>query len=518
MKKLIYKYQFGLLVGALIALLASCTSSNTDATKKISTSNQAKTVAAPISLQGSAFAFEITKTDAGNNPMLPRDGSFKYYFFADRLFSDARDYNGFAWGSEYKYAAAGNQGKIFQQLKLQDGGANLEINIKTELIYLTASSGTFEINVDQNHSASGQLHYSHAGTFHATDGKLEMMEKGLPNSNLDFIFQSVDANQKNIDIKPGSKITMNFSDPHYAKFTLNNKVYETRDYQLVPIDAFNKRIQGTLNGDTPFDIQLHFDQFYTGQFDVDVGNGAFKAKGTFMSSRWIPVADYKIQGKFTDGLKYKSKHTKIDYPYSVYLPPNYESSKEKFPVIYLTDGQWVKEFHKAVESHHKNYIVVAIEQGPDDRRMKDYQLPGAIAYIRFLKEEIIPRIEKQYRTNTDRIFFGASMGATLGEILLSQETGNKPYFSSYILSDGAFWANPPEIQQNLKASLSQSKAEKMSIFTSSTRQGNYLSNLDFVTRLKSVNNASLELQDIEFKETHNEMATPTFEHYIDVIN
>ena len=131
---------------------------------------------------------------------------------------------------------------------------------------------------------------------------------------------------------------------------------------------------------------------------------------------------------------------------------------------------------------------------------------------------MIPHIEKHYRTTNDRIFFGASLGASLGEILLSQETATQPYFHTYVLSDGAFWANAPEVQQSLKESLLQTKAKKISIFTSSTRQGNYLSNLNFVTRIKSLENVSVELRDIEFKETHNEMATPTFEYYIDLMN
>ncbi|MET0356965.1 MAG: hypothetical protein ABW044_09310, partial [Cellvibrio sp.] len=136
----------------------------------------------------------------------------------------------------------------------------------------------------------------------------------------------------------------------------------------------------------------------------------------------------------------------------------------------------------------------------------------------FLKEEIIPHIEKQYRTTSNRLFWGASLGGSLGEILLSQEKDKTPYFQTYALSDGAFWANPPEVQQELTVSLLQPKTENISILTSGTRQGNYLSNLDFINRLKSLNNTSLDLQNIELKETHNEMATPTFEHYIDAMH
>ena len=86
------------------------------------------------------------------------------------------------------------------------------------------------------------------------------------------------------------------------------------------------------------------------------------------------------------------------------------------------------------------------------------------------------------------------------------------------MSDGAYWANTPEVQEKLKTALAQPKAEAISIFTSGTRQGNYIPNLNFVSRLQNLNNPSLVLKNIEFKETHNEMATPTFEAFIDAMH
>ncbi|MFO1389367.1 alpha/beta hydrolase [Cellvibrio sp.] len=520
MNKFINRYYLGLLTSVFAVFLAGCASNTGESNPGEVNQKPAATtssVTAPANLQGTALAFDINKTELISGPEqgLQQDGTLKNYFFAKHVFSDGRDYNGSSWGSEYQYTTRGNQAEIMQLIKIPTKDATIEVTVKTQLTYLTTTTGTFEIDVTQTHSLAGTVHFKHGGNFHPIDNNLEMMAKGLNHSNMDFVFQNISANENKIDIKPGAKITMVFSDPHVAKFTLNGKEYQSTDYQLIPVDTFNKRIQGTFTDGAPFDIKLHFNEFYTGQFEVNVGNNSFTANGTFTSSRWIPVADYKIEGTFTDGLKYASKYTKIEYPYSVYLPPNYKNSGKKYPVLYLTDGQWVKEFHKAVEAHHKEFIVVAIEQGQEDRRATDYQLPGAKNYIRFLKEEIIPHIEKQYRTNNNRLFWGASLGGTLGEILLSQETSATPYFRTYGLSDGAFWANSPEIQQKVKASLAQQKAEKISIFTSGTRQGNYMPNLNFVKRLQALNNSSLDIRNIELKETHNEMATPTFEHYID---
>ncbi len=171
-------------------------------------------------------------------------------------------------------------------------------------------------------------------------------------------------------------------------------------------------------------------------------------------------------------------------------------------------------------------IIIGIHQNHDGERYDDSTIDqnqgvpfekGA-EFFEFIGAELVPYIEKQYRTNSNRIFWGASLGATVGEILLSQETDKKPYFSTYALSDGAFWANPPEIQEKLKTALAQPKSETISIFTSGTRQGNYITNLDFVNRVQGLNNSTLDIKNIELKETHNEMATPTFEYFIDAMH
>ena len=515
----LHQYGFSVLICIFTLLLASCTSNNSDSNNK-PIATQPHNISAPTSLQGSALAFEITKTEMihGTDPRIATDGNFKNYFTADRVFNDGREYGGFSWGAEYEYSVVNKKGEIIQQLKLQENGANIELNMKMQLTYVTPTSGNFALEVKHIHSLDGLIHLTHTGKFQLIENKLDMMEKGLPYSNMHFTFQTIGANQDNIEIKAGSKIKMVFNNPQSAKFTLNNKDYETKDYQLIAVDTFNKRIKGTFNGDTPFEIKLHFDRFDAGQFEASIGNDAFKASGVFMSERWVPVTNYNIQGKFTDGFKFTSKHTNIEYPYSVYLPPNYATSNKKYPVLYLTDGQWVKEFYKIVEAHDKDFIVIAIEEGPADRRWEDYKLPGAAHYIRFLKEELIPQIETQYRTNSNRLFWGASLGVALGEILLSQETDIKPYFNTYTFSDGFFWANPPEIREKLKTTLAQPKSETLSIFTSSTRQGLYVANSIFMHELQSFNNPSLVLKDIEFKETHTELPTLTFEAFIDAMN
>lgn len=518
MTSLIHQYRFGLFASFFVLLISSCSYQQTTASK-IHAPIQVANISAPASLQGTAIAFDVHKAEliSGTEPQLFHDGTLKSYFYAGRVFNDGREYNGFSWGANYQYTQQGNQGELVQKIESQDPSGKMTVAVKITTLYTSVNSGTFEIDVQQVHSVAGPAHYKLSGAFRPIEFNLEMMAKGLPHSNLDLMLQNISANQKKLNLKPGAKISMSFASPTLAKFTIDNKSYESKDYQLIPIDTFNKRIKGTLTGNVPFEITMNFERFYLGQFEMNLGNGELVANGMFLSTRWMPISEHKVVGTFTDGFKFKSKLTQVEYPYSVYVPPHYATSGKQYPVLYMTDGQWFKQFHKAVEAHGKEFIVVAIDEGPENRRSKDFLLPGATLYIRFLKEEIIPHIEKQYRTSSKRFFWGSSLGASLGEILLGQETADKPYFSVYTMADGAFWANTPEVVSSATRALTKPKAEKIAIFTSGTREGNYIPNLLFVNRLKALNNPSLEIQNIELKVTHTEMPTPTFEHYIDAI-
>ena len=515
MASLIYQYRFGLFASFLMLFVASC-SYQQASSSKTPAPVQAANIKAPARLQGTAIAFDVHKAEliSGTEPRLFHDGTLKSYFYDDRVFSDGREYNGFSWGANYQYTQHGTQGELVQKIESRDASGKVTADVKITTIYTAASSGTFEIDVQQSLSDVGSAHYKLSGDFRPIEFNLEMMAKGLPHSNLDLILQNFSANQNKLNLKSGSKVSVSFVNPTLAKFAIDNKHYESNDYQLIPIDTFSKRIKGTLTGNLPFDIKMNFEKFYLGQFEMNLGNGELVANGSFMSTRWMPISEHKVEGKFTDGFKFKSKLTKVEYPYSVYLPPHYANSGKQYPVLYMTDGQWFKEFHKAVEAHGRDFIVVAVEEGPENRRSKDFLLPGATSYIRFLKEEIIPHIERQYRTSSKRFFWGSSFGGSLGEILLGQETADKPYFSVYALADGAFWANTPDVANRAIRALTKPKAEKITILTSGSREGNYLPNMLFVNRLKALNNPSLEIQNIEFKVTHTEMPTPTFEHYI----
>ena len=125
------------------------------------------------------------------------------------------------------------------------------------------------------------------------------------------------------------------------------------------------------------------------------------------------------------------------------LPNDYDTSKKTYPVLYLLDGDDNSLLH-TVSAMNKlgrdenipKMIVVAIGNTDRDRDMmplstKQYTVPvaGAEQFLSFIGDELIPQIEKKYRTNQQRILCGQSLSGlfTLFTLLTKPQL-----FESYI--------------------------------------------------------------------------------------
>jgi predicted alpha/beta superfamily hydrolase len=106
----------------------------------------------------------------------------------------------------------------------------------------------------------------------------------------------------------------------------------------------------------------------------------------------------------------------------VHLPTTYDTSGTPYPVLYLLDGTpaFLLEMI-AITTRLRNdrnapeMIIVAIENTNRNRDMmpvvaKDYPgPPRAEAFLGFVEKELIPDIEKTYRTTQPRILQGKSL-------------------------------------------------------------------------------------------------------------
>ncbi|BAO54168.1 alpha/beta hydrolase [Nonlabens marinus] len=157
-------------------------------------------------------------------------------------------------------------------------------------------------------------------------------------------------------------------------------------------------------------------------------------------------------------LSFNSKYLKEKRVLNVYLPESYSSSaNETYPVIYVLDGSIDEDFlHMAGLIQFQSYpwinkvpeaIVVGIANVDRKRDFTDEssqaadkkELPtsgGSSAFISFLDDEVIPLIEKSYRTNDSSTIVGQSLGGLLITEILYRHSN---MFDNYLIVSPSLW-------------------------------------------------------------------------------
>ena len=134
------------------------------------------------------------------------------------------------------------------------------------------------------------------------------------------------------------------------------------------------------------------------------------------------------------------------------LPEGYSTNTKKYPVLYMLDAQW--NFNHTSQTVGwlsdkgmiPQTIVVGLHTG--ENRNRDL-LPtqdkgsksggGADLFYKFIKEELIPFIDKNYRTYNYRVLGGVSFG---GVFVMHAFISEPQLFNSYLcLSPSMWWDN-----------------------------------------------------------------------------
>jgi len=143
----------------------------------------------------------------------------------------------------------------------------------------------------------------------------------------------------------------------------------------------------------------------------------------------------------------------------IYLPKNYCTSKNKFPVIYMHDaqnlfdaktsyaGEW--NIDEKLDSLKAQVIVVGIEHGNEKRideltpyKNEKYGGGNADNYLEFIVKTLKPEIDKKYRTKTSVKNTGI-MGSSLGGLVSYYAILKYPtVFGRAGIFSPAFWINP----------------------------------------------------------------------------
>lgn len=146
----------------------------------------------------------------------------------------------------------------------------------------------------------------------------------------------------------------------------------------------------------------------------------------------------------------------------LYLPKNYNSTKKKYPVIYMHDAQnlfdaktsFVGEWNvdEKLDSLNAQVIVVGIEHGNEKRmaELTPYKHPkygggDADKYLEFIVKTLKPEIDAKYRTKTNAKNTGI-MGSSLGGLVSYYAILKYPdVFGKAGVFSPSFWFNRKEI-------------------------------------------------------------------------
>ena len=136
------------------------------------------------------------------------------------------------------------------------------------------------------------------------------------------------------------------------------------------------------------------------------------------------------------------------------LPEGYEKSTKKYPVFYLIDGQWSFDFTKQMidwvsrtrYGFMPEMILVSLHTGGDNRtrdltptKDKNNGGGGGDKLYDFIRDEVIPFVDKNYRTYNYRVLGGTSFG---GVFVVNAFHRDPQFFNGYIsLSPSMWWDN-----------------------------------------------------------------------------
>ena len=207
--------------------------------------------------------------------------------------------------------------------------------------------------------------------------------------------------------------------------------------------------------------------------------------------------------------------------YSVSLPSRYQAEPNRlYPVLYLMDADF-QFFHVAATVKNLTQmgkipplIVVGVAtEGPDDY-VKATTWPvlgegaesyGGIESMRlFLNTELIPQIEKTYRTSPERILAGYSLGGLYSLYELIQK--DSP-FQAYLAMSASLWFDDYSFQKKFTAFLATNTNSKRLFLSLANERGMGVTEL--VAELKKTNNPLLRWNYRLFSdETHYSTALP----------
>ena len=232
----------------------------------------------------------------------------------------------------------------------------------------------------------------------------------------------------------------------------------------------------------------------------------------------------------TERRSFSSKHYEAPFEIDIFLPKSYATSNKNYPVVYILDAEYnfgltsyvtrrliknkdieevilvgiaydvvYETFYRArgrdlTPTHHKSFI-------PSGQSAK---------FLNFLSDELIPFIEKNYRTQKVRAIVGHSFGGLFG---YSAMFSGKSPFQKYLLVSPSLWWDEKVIFRIEQDFAKKNNAIRAKVFTSvGDVEGKMVKQLaQMVKVLKSRNYNGLEISHrVHEDENHRSVFATAF--------
>lgn len=151
---------------------------------------------------------------------------------------------------------------------------------------------------------------------------------------------------------------------------------------------------------------------------------AFVGSAVLLLAAASPAAAQGVnQGQVIEGLSLKSAVLGRDVAFAVYLPPDYQISKRRYPVVYLLHGYtddesgWIQYGEigpiadRALAERKIPPMIIVMPDGGVTWYVNDHL--GKVRFEDMFVREFIPFIDATYRTRPERAFRGVS-GLSMG--------------------------------------------------------------------------------------------------------
>ncbi len=173
----------------------------------------------------------------------------------------------------------------------------------------------------------------------------------------------------------------------------------------------------------------------------------------------------------------------------VYTPVNHS---EPLPVVYLMDGEMISLVAGIVDFLYKAnqlppMIVIGMGNYEYDRfrdltpthsllnmdgttdSLRGKNSGGGENFLKFVKDEVMPFVEKNYKTSPNKIFFGHSLGGLMSSYCL---LNHPEMFNSYIAVSPSLWYGKESIFTNADLMFNNKNFKSKTIFFSDGDEGN----------------------------------------------